>query len=226
MNKNCILLFEERKTKKEFIYDFLEREGFNIITTSSNNSFQQYFSKEASKIDLIILDMKLPKSKSYVLCNEIKKISDIPLLLLGRDSNVLDEVYGFEAGADEYINTPVEPILLLARINSLLRRNKNTKAKTKTFCFNDLEINDSLHTVTLNGKELGLSPIEYNLILTLVENKDIIISREQLLKKVWGYDYYGSLRTVDTHINRLRRKLGESSNYITTIRGFGYKFSI
>jgi len=225
MENQTILIIEPFKKNKAFIYEFLEKEGFNIIITTRSENYLKLLCDDSFSINLVVLDMNLPKYDGRSICKEIRKSSAVPIIFLASEGDVFDEVYGFEAGADDYIKTPVEPVILLTRINALLRRTNQKLTIPKSLLFEDIEINDNFHCVKVCNEEITLSPKEYCIMMTLVQNKGIIVSREQLLRNVWGYDYYGGPRTVDTHINRLRIKLGKKGNCISTIRGFGYKFN-
>lgn len=222
MTNKKILVIESFKKKAAFIYEFLEKEGFKITRASRTEGFISVIMNE--EIDLVLLDMSLSKYEGWSICKEIRNISNMPVIILADEGEVFDEVYGFDAGADDYIKTPVEPMLLLARINAVLRRTTKKTEVPNKLLFNNIEINDISHSVKVCNKEVILSPKEYCIMLTLAQNHGLIVSREQILKSVWGYDYFGGLRTVDTHINRLRIKLGDVGETITTIRGFGYKF--
>jgi two-component system, OmpR family, response regulator ResD len=170
-----------------------------------------------------LLDVMLPELDGWTVCREIRKQSKVPVVMLTARSEDFDEVHGLEIGADDYVKKPVKPTTLIARINALFRRTERDNNKL-VMSYNGLEIDDSSHVVKIDGHEIALSPKEYTLLVILVENNGKVISREQLLNQVWGYNYYGGLRTVDTHINRLRMKLLNKGDCIHTIRGFGYKF--
>jgi DNA-binding response OmpR family regulator len=203
--------------------DFLESSGFNVMQAKDGKIALDIFEEFGQSIDLILLDIMIPEIDGWAVCREVRKISETPIIMLTAKSEDFDEVHGFEIGADDYVKKPVKPSTLIARINSLFRRQDKLKYEKKNYFYNGLEIDDSAHVVKVEGEEIILSPKEYALLLILCENSGNVISREQLLSKVWGYEYFGGVRTVDTHVNRLRVKLGNKGNLITTIRGYGYK---
>lgn len=224
LDKKIILIVDDEARIRILLKDFLEREGFEVLESHNGRHALELFGDFSEKISLMILDIMLPEIDGWTVCREIRKTSDLPIIMLSARSEDFDEVHGFEIGADDYVKKPVKPSTLIARINALLRRTEKDKAASFTISSDGLEIDDSSHIVRVDGEELALSPKEYTLLLILVENKGKVVSREQLLNQVWGYNYYGGLRTVDTHINRLRIKLNKKSESITTIRGFGYRF--
>lgn len=224
MEKKTILVVDDEIKIRILLKDFLEREGFIVMESPDGKHALDTFQNSGKSIDLILLDVMLPGYDGWTVCREIRKISEVPIIMLTARSEDFDEVHGFEIGADDYVKKPVKPTALIARINAFFRRMDKDKSETKILTCDGLEIDDTSHVVRADKEEIILSPKEYLLLLILVENKGKTISREQLLNLVWGYDYYGGLRTVDTHINRLRIKLGIKGDAITTIRGFGYKF--
>lgn len=224
LDKKTVLIVDDELKIRILLKDFLEREGFKVVEACDGKNALETFQSMSDSIDLVLLDIMLPQYDGWTVCREIRKISDVPIIMLTARSEDFDEVHGFDVGADDYVTKPVKPSALVARINAMFRRLEKTKSYAKVLSFDGLEIDDSSHIVTLNGKEVVLSPKEYTLLLILVENRGKVISREQLLNQVWGYDYFGGLRTVDTHINRLRIKLGDKGSVIGTIRGFGYRF--
>lgn len=221
--KKTILVVDDEPKIRVLLKDFLEKEDFQVMEAANGKDTLQIFKDKKEEINLILLDVMIPFYDGWTVCREIRKTSEVPIIMLTARSEDLDEAYGLEIGADDYIKKPIMPTTLIARIHALFRRLDKDKSNNK-IVFGNLEIDDAFHTVKVNAQLIDLSPKEYNILLLLVENKGRIVSREQLLKSVWGYDYYGGLRTVDTHINRLRIKLGEESSIIHTIRGFGYKF--
>ena len=224
IDKKTVLVVDDEMRIRILLEDFLGREGFNVLEASDGKKALDTFQESTSHIDLILLDVMLPELDGWTVCREIRKVSDVPIIMLTARSEDFDEIHGFEIGADDYVQKPVKPSALMARINALFRRlSKQLEEKRQLFC-DGLEIDDSSHIVKIDQEEIQLSPKEYSLLCMLVENKGKVISREQLLSKVWGYEYFAGLRTVDTHINRLRAKLGRKSNAITTIRSFGYRF--
>lgn len=223
MDKKTVLIVDDEKNIRILLKDFLEREGFAVFEAQDGRQALELFNDKSEELDLILLDVMLPEFDGWTVCREIRKLSNVPIVMLTARSEDFDEVHGLEIGADDYIKKPVKPTTLVARINALFRRTERNESKTIMSC-NGLEIDDSSHIVKVDSHEIALSPKEYTLLIILVENKGKVISREQLLNQVWGYDYYGGLRTVDTHINRLRMKLEGKGDCISTVRGFGYKF--
>lgn len=224
MDKKTILIVDDERNIRILLKDFLEREGFVALEAQDGRQALEIFNERNEGLDLILLDVMLPELDGWTVCREIRKHSNVPIVMLTARSEDFDEVHGLEIGADDYVKKPVKPSTLIARIYALLRRVDKDKAIGTVISDDGLEIDDLSHIVRVDDEELTLSPKEYALLLMLVENKGKVISREQLLNQVWGYNYYGGLRTVDTHINRLRIKLGRRSEAITTIRGYGYKF--
>jgi len=226
LEKKTILVVDDEQKIRILLKDFLIREGFNVIESHDGRHALEIFKTSGRSIDLVLLDVMLPEYDGWTVCREIRKESDVPIIMLTARSEDFDEIYGFEAGADDYVKKPVKPSTLVARINALFRRMEKGKPEERIFCFDKLVINDSSHVVKVNNVDVLLSPKEYALLLILVESRGQVISREQLMNLVWGYNYFGGLRTVDTHINRLRIKLGEKGSLISTVRGFGYKFEV
>lgn len=219
--KNILIADDEYRLRR-LIGDYLKKEGYTIIEAENGMKVLEEFENE-SRIDLIILDVMMPEYDGWTVCREIRKKSMVPIIMLTARGEEFDELLGFELGADEYVTKPFSPKVLVARVNALLRRVNNKKSDNKK-CFAGLEINKDAHVVSIYGRILDLSPKEYELLLYMVENKGNALSREQILNYVWGFDYFGDLRTVDTHINRLRIKLGGFSTFIQTVRGYGYRF--
>lgn len=224
MDTKTILVVDDEMKIRILLKDFLEREGYKVIEAGDGKNALEIFQNMNGSIDMVLLDVMLPQIEGWTVCREIRKASEVPVIMLTARSEDFDEVHGFEIGADDYVTKPVKPTALMARINAMFRRIEKTKTETKVIACAGLEMDDSSHMVTLDGQVLVLSPKEYTLLLILLENKGKVISREQLLNQVWGYDYFGGLRTVDTHINRLRIKLGDKGDTIATVRGFGYRF--
>jgi two-component system response regulator ResD len=226
VEKKTVLVVDDELKIRILLKDFLESAGFDVLEAQDGKMALDIFQKSIKIIDVILLDIMLPELDGWTVCREIRKISETPIIMLTARSEDFDEVHGFEIGADDYVKKPVKPSALIARINALFRKQDKQKNEKKVFSFKGIEIDDSSHIVTIEKEEIILSPKEYELLLILIENTGMVISREQLLSKVWGYEYFGGLRTVDTHINRLRTKLGEKGNMITTIRGYGYKLEV
>jgi two-component system, OmpR family, response regulator ResD len=223
LDKKTVLIVDDEKNIRILLKDFLEKEGFSVFEAQDGRQALEVFNEKNEELDLVLLDVMLPELDGWTVCREIRKQSKVPVVMLTARSEDFDEVHGLEIGADDYVKKPVKPTTLIARINALFRRTERDDNKL-VMSYNGLDIDDSSHVVKIDGHEIALSPKEYTLLVILVENNGKVISREQLLNQVWGYNYYGGLRTVDTHINRLRMKLLNKGDCIHTIRGFGYKF--
>ena len=219
--KVILLVSAEEKTRTE-LRAFMDNEGITFVEAGDCKKAREYFRCQNSVLDLLILDIDRLGHDGWNMCREIRKESELPVIVLASTQRETDEVYGFEIGINDYISKSSSPTVLRARVQAIFRR--KDKDRKRKMSFSKLEIDDSFHRVTSCGREINLSPKEYNLLLLLAENEGRIISREELLRKVWGYYYYGGLRTIDTHINRLRIKLGDGGDSIQTIRGFGYRF--
>ena len=175
--------------------------------------------------DLIIMDIMMPKLDGFSACKEIKKIKDIPVIMLSARGEAYDKLFGFELGIDDYVVKPFSPKELMARVNAVLARKKAAaQPQSQVMKFDGLEINIAARTVTVDGHKVDLTPKEYDLLFYLVENKNIALSRDKLLSDIWGYDFFGDDRTIDTHIKNLRNNLGPYRDFIVTLRGVGYKF--
>lgn len=226
MENKTILIVDDELKIRILLRDFLERDGYHIIEAANGKEALAVYEDSKDTIDMILLDIMLPIIDGWTVCREIKKNSDVPILMLTARSEDFDEVHGFEIGADDYVRKPIKPSALVARISSHFKRLEKYKAKTDHLEFGSLSIDPASHTVTLNNEALNLSPKEFELLLMLVKHQGQVVTREQLLDHVWGYDYYGGERTVDTHMGRLRIKLGDMGRSIATIRGYGYRFEV
>lgn len=224
MGKKTVLVVDDELKIRILLRDFLEKDGFKVLEAEDGKQALEIFQNAPETIDLVLLDIMLPIYDGWTVCREIRKVSETPIIMLTARSQDFDEVHGFDIGANDYVTKPVKPSALMARINAMFRRMNQKPAGKKNLSFNGLEIDADSHQVKLQGEPILLSPKEYLLLLTLVENRGRVISREQLFEQVWGADYFGGLRSIDTHINRLRIKMGAKGNAIITIRGFGYKF--
>lgn len=217
MNKTILIVDDELRMRK-LVADFLLREGYTILEAGDGQAALDILARE--KIDLVILDVMMPEHDGWTVCREIRKRSAIPVIMLTAKGEEVDQLFAFEIGADEYITKPFSPKILTARVNALFRRHERDKA----FVCCGLEIDTIARQASIDGQVLDLSPKEYELLIYLTDNRGSALSRQQILDKVWNYDYFGDLRTVDTHINRLRTKLNQKSGLIQTIRGYGYRF--
>ncbi|MVX66041.1 response regulator [Clostridium chromiireducens] len=225
MKEKKILVVDDEQLIRKLVTDFLKRQGYRTIEAEDGRQALDIFSLEKN-IDLIILDVMLPEYDGFTVCREIRKKSKVPIIMLTARGEEFDEVFGLDIGADEYISKPFSPNVLIARVNAVLRRATSTVIDSRLKEFQGLKIDKNAHQVTIDGNIVDLSPKEYELLTYLSENYGKALSREQILDKVWGYDYYGDLRTVDTHINRLRIKLDTKSDYVHTVRGYGYRFEV
>lgn len=220
-NKN-ILIVEDEYRMRRLISDYLKREGYNIVEAEDGKKALEIL--EIEDIDLMILDIMMPKYDGWTVCREIRKTSQIPIIMLTARSEESDELFGFELGADEYITKPFSPKILVARVKALLKRTE--KSESKMISLDGIEIDDVGHKVFVENQEIMMTPKEYELLNYLIKNKGKALNREQILDGVWGYDYFGDFRTVDTHIKRIRIKLKNKSDYIQTVRGIGYRFEV
>jgi DNA-binding response OmpR family regulator len=218
-----ILLADDEARMRKLVSDFLKKEGYNVIEAEDGKKALEIFQTN-SNISLAILDVMMPGMDGWTVCREIRRNSKIPVLMLTARAEETDELFGFDLGADEYITKPFSPLILVARVQALLRRMTDSDVVVKKI--EGLEIDKSRRIVTVDGERIELSPKEFELLLYLVENQSLAVSREQILNSVWDYDYYGDARTVDTHIKRLRYKLGTKGDFIQTVRGFGYRFEV
>lgn len=224
METKTILMADDEPLIRKLVKDFLKREGFNLMEAGDGKQALDLFQENIDKIELVILDVMMPIYDGWSVCREIRKTSKVPIIMLTARTEEPDEIFGFELGADEYISKPFSPNILVARVKALLRRISINKAKILEL--GTIAIDCDAHIATVDDDPVELSPTEYDLLLYLLENKGIALSREQILNKVWNYDYFGDLRTVDTNIKRLRAKLGAQGELIQTVRGVGYRFEV
>lgn len=225
MNERTILVADDEDRMRKLVGDFLKKAGYRIIEAEDGKKVLQVF-KEVPRIDLVILDVMMPVLDGWTVCREIRKFSKVPVIMLTARGEEFDQLFGFDLGADEYVTKPFSPSVLVARVQALLRLVEGTdKAKT-LMDYAGLQIDKDGHSVAIDGNHVDLSPKEYELLLYITENEGVALSREQILNAVWNYDYFGDARTVDTHIKKLRLKLGAKGDYIQTVRGFGYRFEV
>lgn len=218
---NKILVVDDESRIRKIIRDFLVREGYVVCEAEDGEAALDIFCSN-NDIDLIIMDVMMPKMDGWQLCKEVRKLSKVPILMLTAKSEEQDELKGFELGVDEYISKPFSPKILTARVNALLRR--TTGDDEEILDIAGITVNKIAHTVIIDGKEIDLSFKEFELLTYFMENRGIALSREKILNNVWNYDYYGDARTIDTHVKKLRSKMGEKGKFISTIWGMGYKF--
>ena len=224
MNGLKILVVDDEARMRKLVKDFLEREGFEVLEAGDGMEAMEIFYEE-KEIALIILDVMMPKMDGWQVCREVRQSSKVPIIMLTARSEERDELQGFDLGIDEYISKPFSPKILVARVEAVLRRTHGIDASS-VMDAGGIEIDKSAHMVKIDGKEIDLSFKEFELLTYFVENQGIALSREKILNNVWNYDYFGDARTIDTHVKKLRNKLGDKGNYIKTIWGMGYKFEV
>ena len=220
MQNKTILIADDELRIRKLVADFLLREGHSVLEADNGRTALELLENE--KIDLVILDVMMPVLDGLCVCREIRKTSSIPVIMLTAKGEEVDQLFAFELGADEYVTKPFSPKVLTARVNALFRRLEAENLTDNA----GLNLDTASRQVFIDSQPLDLSPKEYELLAFLVENRGKALSRQQILNKVWNYDYFGDLRTVDTHINRLRTKLGDQSSLVHTIRGYGYRFEV
>ncbi len=220
----CILIVDDESRMRKLIKDFLTAKGYSILEAGDGEKALQVFEENSEKIDLILLDVMMPKLDGWSVLRQIRQTSKVPIIMLTARGEEQDELFGFELGVDEYISKPFSPKILVARVEAILKRTQGDTKEVKDY--GGIEIDKEGRTVTVDGKVLELSLREYELLVYLVENENIALSRDKILNNVWNYDYYGDSRTIDSHIKKIRHKLGKRGKYIKTMRGVGYKFEV
>lgn len=215
-----ILIADDEQLMRQLVIDFLKPEGYEILEASDGKEALEIYDKEHP--DLILLDVMMPGYDGWTVCREIRRESTVPVMMLTAKGEEIDQLFAYDLGADEYITKPFSPKILVAKIKALLRRSQNEQETHEAD--DGVAIDRDARQVVLDGKNVDLSPTEYKLLNYLMSNTGKALSRRQILNQVWNYDYYGDLRTVDTHINRLRIKLGDKGRYIRTVRGYGYRY--
>ena len=222
MDKIKVLMVDDESRMRKLVNDFLSRKNYEVIEACDGEEAIDKFYGDKD-ISLVILDVMMPKMDGWEVCREIRKNSSVPIIMLTAKSEENDELTGFECGADEYISKPFSPKILTARVDALVRRTYQID-NSEIIEIGGIEIDKAAHIVRIDGNEIELSYKEFELLTYFVENKGIALSREKILNNVWNYDYFGDARTIDTHVKKLRKKMGEKGDYIRTIRGMGYKF--
>ena len=218
-----ILVVDDEQKIREVIREYSEFNGFEV--TEAADGMTAVGLCKLNDYDLIIMDIMMPKLDGFSACKEIKKIKDIPIIMLSARSEEYDKLFGFELGIDDYVVKPFSPKELMARVNAVLaRRQGSAQNQPQVREFGGLSINMAARSVTVDGEKVELTPKEYDLLFYLVENRNIALSRDKLLSDIWGYDFFGDDRTIDTHIKNLRNSLGKYRDHIVTLRGIGYKF--
>lgn len=224
MDKLKILVVDDESRMRKLVKDFLVKRDFDVLEAENGEEAVEIFYQQ-KEIALIILDVMMPKMDGWQVCREIRRDSKVPIIMLTAKSDERDELLGFELGVDEYISKPFSPKILVARVEAILRR-ANILNKEEVIQAGGIEVNKAAHQVTIDGNDVELSYKEFELLTYFIENQGIALSREKILNSVWNYDYFGDARTIDTHVKKLRSKMGEKGEYIKTIWGMGYKFEV
>ena len=224
MDKIKVLVVDDESRMRKLVNDFLSRKNYEVIEAADGAEAIDIFYADKD-IALILLDVMMPKMDGWEVCRQIRKDSKVPIIMLTAKGEEKDELQGFECGADEYISKPFSPKILTARVDALIRRAYQID-NAECIEIGGITIDKSAHIVKIDGEEIELSYKEFELLTYFVENKGIALSREKILNNVWNYDYFGDARTIDTHVKKLRKKMGEKGDFIKTIWGMGYKFEV
>ena len=223
--KNCkILVIDDESRMRKLVRDFLTKKGYEVLEAANGEEAMEIF-YEDKDIDLLIMDVMMPKMDGWEVCREVRKTSRVPIIMLTAKADERDELLGFELGVDEYVTKPFSPKILVARVEAILRRS-NVNTDDGIIRIGDITMNKNAHEVFVGNQPIELSFKEFELLAYFIENQGIALSRERILNNVWNYDYFGDARTIDTHVKKLRNKLGERGGYIKTIWGMGYKFEV
>lgn len=221
MDRLKVLVVDDESRMRKLVRDFLVKSNFDVLEAEDGEQAVDIFFQEKD-IALIVLDVMMPKMDGWQVCREIRAYSKVPIIMLTAKADEQDELLGFQLGVDEYISKPFSPKILVARIDAILRRT-NPQGQDKLISCGGIQVDKEAHQVKINGQDVELSYKEFELLTYFIENKGIALSREKILNNVWNYDYFGDARTIDTHVKKLRSKLGEQGNMIKTIWGMGYK---
>lgn len=216
-----ILIADDEQLMRQLVVDFLKLEGYEMLEAADGKEALKLYHEQHP--DLVLLDVMMPGYDGWTVCREIRRESSVPIMMLTAKGEEIDQLFAYDLGVDEYITKPFSPKILVAKIKALLRRTQK-EATELASAADGVSIDRDARQVVLDGKNIDLSPTEYKLLSYLAANAGKALSRRQILNQVWNYDYYGDLRTVDTHINRLRIKLGDKGKYIQTVRGYGYRY--
>lgn len=222
MDKLKVLVVDDESRMRKLVKDFLLKSNYDVVEAEDGVQAVDIFFAQKD-IALVVLDVMMPKMDGYQVCREIRAYSKVPIIMLTAKSDERDELQGFELGVDEYISKPFSPKILVARIEAILRRT-NQGARAGVIKAGGIEVDKDAHMVKIDGRDIDLSYKEFELLTYFMENKGIALSREKILNNVWNYDYFGDARTIDTHVKKLRSKMGEKGEMIKTIWGMGYKF--
>ena len=224
MGDITVLVVDDESRMRKLIKDFLMQKGYSILEAGDGEEALKVFEENQNKINLILLDVMMPKLDGWSVLRQIRQTSKVPIIMLTARGEEQDELFGFELGVDEYISKPFSPKILVARVEAILKRTNAETREVKDY--GGIVIDPEGRTVSADGKQIEMSLREYELLKYLVDNANIALSRDKILNNVWNYDYYGDSRTIDSHIKKIRHKLGKKGKYIQTIRGIGYKFEI
>ena len=224
MNDVTILMVDDEARMRKLVKDFLMQKGYSVLEAADGEEALRVFEENQNKIGLILLDVMMPKLDGWSVLRQIRQTSKVPIIMLTARGEEQDELFGFELGVDEYISKPFSPKILVARVEAILNRTQTKKNEVQDY--GGIVIDSEGRTVKVDGKEIELSLREYELLKYLVDNQGIALSRDKILNNVWNYDYYGDSRTIDSHIKKIRHKLGKKGKYIETMRGVGYKFEV
>ena len=225
MNKRKVLVVDDESRMRKLVRDFLVRQDFEVLEAGDGEEALETFYRNKD-IALILLDVMMPKMNGWEVCKEIRETSKVPIIMLTAKSDESDELQGFELGVDEYISKPFSPKILVARVEAILRRTGGNGEKAELKSAGGIVMDKTAHRVTIDGDAIELSFKEFELLEYFLDNQGIALSRERILNSVWDYDYFGDARTIDTHVKKLRSKLGKKGEYIQTIWGMGYKFEV
>lgn len=224
MSDVTILVVDDESRMRKLIKDFLIKKEYKILEAVDGEDAIKVFKENEDKINLILLDVMMPKLDGWSTLRQIRQFSNVPIIMLTARGEEQDELFGFELGVDEYISKPFSPRILVARVEALLKR--ATKVSNNVYEIGGIEVDSDGRTIKVDSKNVELSLREYELLKYLIDNKGIALSRDKILNNVWNYDYYGDSRTIDSHIKKIRHKLGKKGKYIQTMRGVGYKFEV
>lgn len=224
MERIKILVVDDESRMRKLVKDFLVKKDYQVVEAEDGAQALDIFF-EHNDFSLVILDVMMPKVDGFEVCKEIRRFSKVPIIMLTAKGEERDELVGFEIGADEYISKPFSPKILVARVDALLRRSNAINDNDKLEC-GGIILDKAAHLVSIDGKLIDLSFKEFELLAYFMENQSIALSREKILNHVWNYDYFGDARTIDTHVKKLRSKMGDKGDYIVTIWGMGYKFEV
>lgn len=219
-----ILIVDDESRMRKLLKDFLTAKGYQTLEAEDGEKAIEIYEENKNKIKLILLDVMMPKLDGWSVLRKIRQDSKIPVIMLTARGEEQDELFGFELGVDEYISKPFSPKILVARVEAILKRTYGDIKEIKDYA--GITLDPEGRTVKVDGKPIDLSLREYELLKYLLENENIALSRDKILNNVWNYDYYGDSRTIDSHIKKIRHKLGKKGKYIETIRGIGYKFEV